>query len=93
MGIYSVKRRVKTPKAKFDRTKPHVNIGRVIAISFFAAFLCAVPRAALASSDGWGQKISDEFHKVLSRVRKNNLRPIRVHFLPILQAKNECTQD
>ena len=74
-------------KAKFDRTKPDVTVGRVVAISFFAAFLCAVPRVALASSDGWGQKISDEFHKVLSRVRKNNLRPIRVRFSPLVHAK------
>ncbi len=60
---------------------------RAAPVLFLGAVFLTVSYPAFASSDDWGQKISDEFHKVLSRVRKNNLRPIHVRFSPIVHAK------
>ncbi len=76
-------------KAKFDQGRPRVvkTIARMVPIIFLGAAILVVSRPALALSDDWGQKISDEFHKTLGRVKKNNLRPIRVQFLPVVKTQ------
>ncbi len=75
-------------KAKFDRRSSRVikMIARAVPVIFLGALFLMVSRPALASSDGWGQKISKEFHKMLGQTRKS-LSPIRVQFLPVIHAK------
>ncbi len=74
-------------KAKFDRTRLRVikMMRRAVPVIFLGALFFAVPRPAFASDD-WGQKISDEFHKVLGQTRRS-LGPIHVKFLPVVRAK------